>query len=151
MLTSLTQNIFITHMISRRGSTSLSDIDVVLLHPNHVYIPTPSPPSPVSESNSKRITATRLKSAFQSRYTSAAERGQSILVKDAVQPLESRGLIAATISSGARRWQGIVRVPQKNGDWEPDWQRKDGIAQHLGKFRRMDLTFVQLEYQSFSS
>jgi DNA polymerase beta len=141
---SLTQNIPTTHTISRRGSTSLSDVDVALLHPNHVYIPTPSPPSPVSKPNSKRVTTARLKSAFQSKYTSVAERDQSILLKDVVQPLESRGLIAATISSGTQKWQGIVRVPQKNGDWEPDWQRKDGIAQHLGKFRRMDLKFVHL-------
>lgn len=125
---------------SRRGAPSFPDIDVVLFHPAYVHVPTPSiPPSTSPKSQRGRINI-----AFRSAYTPAHARAASPLVRDIVRPLEERGLIAASLSLGERKWQGIVRVPEKTkeGHWEDRGERLLHIRNDAGAYCRVDLRCV---------
>ena len=65
------------------------------------------------------------------------------LLEDVVHSLEGSGLVAATFTSGPRRWQGIVRVPQQlDGEWEERTHRLAQIKQTQGVYRRMDIKSV---------
>lgn len=110
---------------SRRGSTTSSDIDIMLLHPSHVHIPTPNikqPPPPKSSG------ATNDKLAAP-------------LVSEVLEPLKRIGIIADTLSMGPKKWQGVVRVPERDseGVWETQNARLEGIESMTSSFRRADL------------
>jgi DNA polymerase beta len=59
-------------------------------------------------------------------------------------PLEERGLIAASLSTGAQKWQGIVRLPEKaeNGGWSHRQRRLEAIEKNEGVYRKVDLKYV---------
>jgi DNA polymerase beta len=69
----------------------------------------------------------------------------STLVQDVIRPLEERGMIAATLSMGVRKWQGVILMPrrEKNGGrWEERKVRLDRIQKGEGAYRRMDVKWV---------
>jgi DNA polymerase beta len=114
------------------------DMDIILFHPAHVHVPTPhiSP----SKALSKRSTSP-LSSKPDSKPTKA-ERESSLLTTEVVQPLKQCGLIAATLSIGVRKWQGVVRLPERNkgsGLWKETSERVKLMEADEGLFRRMDL------------
>lgn len=115
------------------------DMDVILFHPTHVHVPTPN----ISHSNaaSNNIKGTSPLSSKSGSRMTKAERELSPLIKDVVQPLTQGGLIAATLSTGARKWQGVVRLPEKDkdGQWESMSERMKLVKADKGFFRRMDL------------
>jgi hypothetical protein len=124
---------------SRRKVKTYSDIDIVLLHPHYVYVPTPSLPTPPPIDISIHRKG-RSSIPFRERPGSAAGRSTSLLVQDVVTVLEERGLIAATMLSTPRKWQGIVRVPE--GMAGHTWYRREQIRLTQGQYRRMNMTFV---------
>ena len=110
----------LTLNLSRRGSPTSSDIDIILLHPSHVHIPVPD----------------------QKRPQGKAEKDSSMLQQDVLEPLRRSGIIADTLTSGPLKWQGMVRIPQRDdeGEWEPVQTRVNAVAALNGAFRRADFT-----------
>lgn len=121
----------------RRGAATSSDIDIIILHPNHVHVPVPniSPPKP-SLKPPPRIGTSVLLFKFIK-----GEDKMSPLHTDIVPTLENRGLVAAFLTKGPRKWQGIVRVPERdeNGVWVSIRERLQGIAEKTGAFKRLDI------------
>jgi len=125
---------------SRRGAPVSGDMDVILFHPTHVHVPTPNISHSSAFSNRNITGRTPLSSKSGSRMTKA-EQETSPLIKGVVEPLTQEGLIAATLSTGARKWQGVVRLPEKDkdGQWELMGERVKSVKADKGFFRRMDL------------
>ena len=123
---------------SRRGSPTSSDMDLIFFHPDHVHVPMPPLPKAASSPESRKS------NAFRGKYVPVNDLDNSILLQDVVRPLGAAGFIADTLSSGARMWKGIVRLPvrRSGGRWEESWERKRQIEKVQGSFRRVDMTFV---------
>lgn len=70
-----------------------------------------------------------------------AEEESSPLIQGVVLPLEQRGLIAATLSKGPKKWQGVVRLPERTTtkQWGERTDRLKAIQANEGLFRRMDI------------
>ena len=96
---------------------------------------------------------------------------------DVVRPLEDSGLLAATLSAGPRKWQGVAILPARkdghikgkgkqmaedgevNGSegfelddgnkWQNTGQRLRDIRANRGTYRRLDLKFVFLPFHVF--
>jgi DNA polymerase beta len=113
------------------------------MHPNHVYVPTPenAPDGPPLQPRIRKIINKRA-------FVTQEIKSTSPLFNDVVPILQERGLIAEHISSGIRRWQGVVRVPEKNdnGEWCTRDKQTTGIRTMTGKFRRLDLKYVLYLY-----
>ncbi|PFH53407.1 hypothetical protein AMATHDRAFT_1461 [Amanita thiersii Skay4041] len=131
----------------RRGRESLTAIEIILLHSDHVQIPVPDPPKVLrAQSRLKKSTACAAK------YISAAKKIPNPLHGDAIPVLEARGLVCAMTTSGDRRWSGIIRIPELmemvniNGTKEMIWASKDkrlsAIAIGEGFFRCLNVTIV---------
>jgi DNA polymerase beta len=123
-------------------------MDVVLFHPSYVHIPTPST-TPLTNARPSRKRADRSGDTNRNKTnTSSNGNGNSAskqLLEDVVLSLEGSGLVAATFTSGPRRWQGIVRVPQQlDGEWEERTHRLAQIKQTEGLYRRMDIKSVYI-------
>jgi DNA polymerase beta len=116
------------------------DIDVILFHPTHVHVPTPRI-QPSSALSKGKITGKSPLTSKSAPKPTKAERESSLLIKDIVNPLTQRGLIAATLSTGVRKWQGVVRLPERSehGEWEDRSKRVELVKDNNGLFRRMDL------------
>jgi len=116
---------------SRRGSPTSSDISILLLHPNHVHVPVPSIAPP-------QVAA---KKSTRAKYVRLGDKALSPLHNDAVPVLEQHGLLAANLSLGLRKWQGIVRVPEKDGkgQWLNWRERLRAIEDGTGTFRRLKI------------
>lgn len=119
---------------SRRGAETLSGVDILLTNPSHVHIPTPPPPSSLGSQGSRRT-------PFRVPYTKLQELQSSLLLRDVVAPLENRGLIVETLSAGSRKWQGVIRLPERTADgaWEERSQRIERIREQQGIYIRLDL------------
>ncbi|KAJ6508354.1 hypothetical protein C8R45DRAFT_967146 [Mycena sanguinolenta] len=121
----------------RRGAPTSSDIDLILLHPDHVHVPFPT----VLPSHIKAPPAIR------TRKKPNGTRPSSVLHDDAVPILQSRGIIAATLSSGDLKWQGIVRLPDPDaaitGDQLAEHRRRaTAIENGDGVYHRADINLV---------
>lgn len=118
---------------SRRGAQTFLGIDALLTHPSHVHVPTPPPLSNLVQGSRK--------TPFRVTYTKLREAQESLLLHDVVLPLESRGLIAETLTAGSRKWQGIIRLPERtvDGPWEERSQRMERICEQQGLYIRLDL------------
>jgi DNA polymerase beta len=69
----------------------------------------------------------------------------STLVQDVIRPLEEKGVIAATLALGVRKWQGVILMPHREtngGMWEERRVRLDRIQKGEGAYRRMDVKCV---------
>ncbi|KAJ7780718.1 hypothetical protein DFH07DRAFT_793172 [Mycena maculata] len=113
----------------RRGAATSSDIDLIILHPDHVHVPVPlGTPSKVST-----VSATKRNGALPA----------SLLQSEVVPALQTRGILAAAMSSGDLKWQGIVLVPEPTDDqWGERQRRLAAIESGQGVYRRMDLNLV---------
>ncbi|KAJ6584049.1 hypothetical protein DFH09DRAFT_1075657 [Mycena vulgaris] len=117
----------------RRGAPSSSDIDLIILHPDHVHVPVPvGTPSKISSSTPRKR---------------SAALPASLLQVEVVSALQTRGLLAAALSSGDLKWQGVVLLPDSDSPTKADqigeWQRRlAAIESGEGTYRRMDLNMV---------
>ena len=82
-----------------------------------------------------------LNRAIRIEYVRHTDKEFSPLYNDVLPTLEERGLLAAYMMKGTKKWQGIVRLPEKDeqGDWGSRRDRLEGIENGLGTFRRLDL------------
>ncbi|KII90625.1 hypothetical protein PLICRDRAFT_157876 [Plicaturopsis crispa FD-325 SS-3] len=128
----------------RRGAPTSEDIDIVLFHPSHVHVPTPSASSKIATTNRGRQTI-----AFRTAYTRLAQRSESPLLQEVVEPLRERGLMADTLSCGVRKWQGVVMLPEQSADPNNKWGERGARLKRIrdgkGVYRRMDLSIAPLK------
>lgn len=118
-------------ILSRRGAPNSSDIDLIILHPDHVHVPFPAIPSHIERP-----------SGTPKRQNGA--RSPSFLQAEVVPILESRGIIAATLSGGDLKWQGVVLLPDPDSAIKDDQvaerkRRLTAIEKSDGVYRRADL------------
>ena len=107
----------------------------MITHPEFIYVPLPSAPSPLS-------TTTR-PSKSHSRRLKTAEEKQTTLLQTFILPLlQQRGLIAETLTSTQKSWQGIIRMPEQLGVWGDRADRIADIENMEGRFRRMSIKWV---------
>ncbi|KAJ6585344.1 hypothetical protein B0H19DRAFT_1109284 [Mycena capillaripes] len=123
-------------ILSRRGAPNSSDIDLLILHPDHVHVPFPT----VLPGNIKPPPGTR-------KRKGGTRPPPSLLQLDVIAILESRGIIAATLSSGELKWQGMVLLPDPDAAIKDDQlaerkRRMDAIDNGEGVYRRMDISLV---------
>ena len=76
--------------------------------------------------------------------TLLVQRMTSPLLQDVVRPLQTAGLLAATLTSEPRKWRGVALLPQRhNGPLGSEWQevgdRMRDIRATRGKYVRLDL------------
>ncbi|KAG1746034.1 uncharacterized protein EDB91DRAFT_1246158 [Suillus paluster] len=124
----------------RRGAHSFMGADILLTHPSHVHVPTP----PLKNGS---VTQGSGGAPFRMSYTKLRETQESLLLRDVVSPLESRGLIAETLSAGSRKWQGVIRLPENttNGTWEERAQRIERIREQQGLYILLDLYLAPIK------
>lgn len=68
----------------------------------------------------------------------------SPLLQDVVRPLQTAGLLAATLTSEPRKWRGVALLPQRHngplgGEWQEVGDRMRDIRATRGKYVRLDL------------
>ncbi|KAG1906751.1 uncharacterized protein F5891DRAFT_1003591 [Suillus fuscotomentosus] len=124
----------------RRGARSFLGVDIMLTHPSHVHVPTP--PSK-NGSVAQGISRTR----FHTSSRKLREVQDSLLLRDVVFPLESRGLVVETLSPGSKKWQGVIRLPERtvDGTWEERSQRIERIREQQGLYIRLDLNLAPVK------
>ncbi|KZT44439.1 Nucleotidyltransferase [Sistotremastrum suecicum HHB10207 ss-3] len=110
----------------RRGVTMASAIDILVIDPHMV----PTPPS-------SKVTSKKSK-------TSPENQQSNWLNQSVVEPLESAGVIASTLSSTGSKWQGLVRIPSIGESVDG---RLDGIQRHDGKFSKLTIHTVPYSSQ----
>jgi DNA polymerase beta len=110
-----------------------------------VHIPTPALPSPSSAKGKGRA-----RIPFSSAKIPKSALESSLLIQDVIKPLEERGFLAASLSGGARKWQGIILLPNKvGGTWEERRVRLEKIENGEGEYRRMDIKWVRFPRISY--
>jgi DNA polymerase beta len=144
---------------SRRESPELLGVSILLFHPQHIHVPVPPPPPSPSAAAVARVpektpvrTRGRQPVPFLQVNSPVAERWTSPLFQDVVRPLQTAGLLAATLASEPRKWRGVALLPQRtrvhadinaNGSLDGAWQdvgdRMRDIRATRGKYVRLDL------------
>jgi DNA polymerase beta len=124
----------------RRGAQSFLGVDIMLTHPSHVHVPTPS-------SKNGSITQGINSASLRTASRKLREAQDSLLLRDIIFPLESRGLVAETLSAGSKKWQGIIRLPERttDGTWEERSQRIERIREQQGLYIRLDLNLAPMK------
>jgi len=114
---------------SHRRNQLSGTINILVFHPGHVHIPTPS-------DNVAKV-LTKCKRGNQ-------HVGRIAMAPNVLQPLRDRGLIAGDSTQGVRIWKGIVRVPQRDkcGAWEGRWIRVDAIKAREGVYRTVEIVMA---------
>ncbi|KAG2051587.1 Nucleotidyltransferase [Suillus hirtellus] len=124
----------------RRGARSFLSVDIMLTHPSHVHVPTPP-------SKNGSVAQGISRTPFHTSSRKLREVQDSLLLRDVVFPLESRGLIAETLSPGSKKWQGVIRLPERtvDGTWEERSQRIERIREQQGLYIRLDLNLAPVK------
>ncbi|KAI0031926.1 hypothetical protein K488DRAFT_36065, partial [Vararia minispora EC-137] len=119
----------------RRGLDSFTTVSILLTHPHFVHIPLPARPS-----TPKRGPGS-IPLPFYERATAPAD---SMLILDAVRPLEDVGLLAATITSCTGRHVGIAAQPRRgpDGQWTSMGERLRDIRYRRGAFLRLEINLA---------
>jgi len=113
---------------SRRGITSLPEICIMISHPDYIHIPLPPDPDPHSSSASKKPRTKKTK----------AEK-LNILHSTVIPLLMQRGLLAESLTSDHKTWEGIVRLPGPLGAWGNTLDRISAIEKVEGVFRKISI------------
>ena len=130
---------------SRRHSPTPDHVEVLILSPTDIPIPVPQAGLPDPDSLNRMG---RAHASFRptNGYSRAEERALDFLTSQLVPELTTKGIIADTLNSYARRWSGFVRIPEDT-DGEPDSPRSVKVARNLaiqslqGRFVRMEMRF----------
>ncbi|KAG1822714.1 uncharacterized protein BJ212DRAFT_1477129 [Suillus subaureus] len=124
----------------RRGAQSFPGVDIMLTHPSHVHVPTPP-------SKNGSVTQGINSAPFRTPSRKLREAQNSLLFRDVVFPLESRGLVAETLLLGSKKWQGVIRLPERtvDGTWEERSQRIERIREQQGLYIRLDLNLAPMK------
>ncbi|KAH9983020.1 hypothetical protein BJV74DRAFT_55786 [Russula compacta] len=131
----------------RRESAELPAVSILLLHPQHIHVPTPPPPPPPLPS-----TTAAGKAPVRTRG-----RQHVPFLEDVVRPLQTAGLLAATLASGSRQWRGVALLPLRadpdaNADddtpvraWQEVGDRMRDIRAVRGRYVRLELSLAPLK------
>ncbi|THH02942.1 hypothetical protein EW145_g6674 [Phellinidium pouzarii] len=120
----------------RRGLPFCGNIDVIVLHPSYINVPDPG----LKASADLRPSRSSTRRGRSAKHITATRAKQDTILREFIlSPLERAGLIAATLSEGPRKWQGIVRVPDGSESYN---KRKARAHERPTAFRRMGLTLV---------
>ncbi|KAG5634288.1 hypothetical protein H0H81_002526 [Sphagnurus paluster] len=120
---------------SRRHALTSDTIELVLFHPDYVHVPVPPVPF-----RGKHIPTTK-------PYIPTKQVKGSPLHKTIIPTLQERGLVASTIRTGPRSWQGIAYIPKKDpfGRWCPRHERLSDIGLQDGEYRRLNLSLMPMK------
>ncbi|KAL5520081.1 hypothetical protein ACEPAG_1741 [Sanghuangporus baumii] len=122
----------------RRGLPTCSDIDIIFFHPSCVYVPRPG--EKMSNGSSSLVSTSKRRGRPMKNGKSPEEKQETLLRELIIAPLERAGILAATLSEGSRKWQGIVRI-RKDEDEDADDETDDSESDRSPWiYRRMDLS-----------
>ncbi|KAF4617113.1 hypothetical protein D9613_005960 [Agrocybe pediades] len=125
----------------RRGFVSLSEIRMMISHPDFVHIPLPHKPV-------QQPTASVAK---KPRTTRKSKEGKTnLLHSDIVPLLLQRGLLADTLSVDTTSWKGVARLPGPVEVWGDRVDRISSIGKVDGDFRKISLHLVPQRSQGSS-
>lgn len=129
MLTSprLARVLILLSFDSRRGITTFSEIRLMLSHPEFVHVPLPN----------KR--PSQLPSERRSRGRKKTDGKENLLHTHVIPLFQQRGLIAETFSMTYDSWEGIVRLPGPQSEWNSRAERISAIAHVEGLYRKMTI------------
>lgn len=83
--------------------------------------------------------------SIHNAFVSGAQAVSNVpLSFDVISPLESRGMVAATLAANSQRWKGIIRIPQRteNGSWEDRTERLRQIKEKEGHYGELQILCV---------
>ncbi|KIY46735.1 Nucleotidyltransferase [Fistulina hepatica ATCC 64428] len=121
----------------RRGAELSSQIDLIVVHPQHVHVPLPNgPPAELTGGRS------RMSRPFSDYYSyTAPERASSPLLTRLVPRLKHQALLVEEeVHRGMWRRQGVVLLPDDR--WPDVYARREAIRKHEGNYARLDMTLV---------
>lgn len=129
---------------SRRGTASAQHIALIVLHPQTTGMFPPEGSPSIDSTIKQRSKYDVIPSSFASHpETKVKSKGlpdTATFSTEIISPLECRGLLATTITAGAQKWDGIIRVPQRTGantegnGWETRTERIQGVRVREGQF-----------------
>ena len=129
---------------SRRGIGSAHHIVLIVLHPQStgIFPPegSPSVDSTIKQRSKYDIIPSPFASHPETKVKSKGLPDTATFSTEIISPLECRGLLATTITAGAQKWDGIIRIPERtkseaegNG-WETRAERIEGVQKREGQF-----------------
>ena len=129
---------------SRRGISSAQHIILIILHPQNTGVFPPEGSQSADSTIKQRAKYDIIPSPFASHpQTKVKSKGlpdTATFSTEIISPLECRGLLAATITAGAQKWDGIIRIPERteseaegNG-WETRAERIQAVQKYEGQF-----------------
>jgi len=114
---------------SRRGSSPLSAIEILAIHPDFVHVPLPIEPPPCT------ITLEDALTKLPSKKTRAGKAKESHLETKLLPVLREQGFIADTLQlQTGKMWRGIMRLPEEVFDSSQRFQRLMAIKNQEGMF-----------------
>ncbi|KAF8555750.1 hypothetical protein OG21DRAFT_823765 [Imleria badia] len=136
----------------RRGTGSAQHITLIILHPQHtgVFPPegSPSIDSTIKQRSKYDIIPSPFASNPETKVKSKGLPDTATFSTEIISPLECRGLLATTITAGAQKWDGIIRIPERaqseaegNG-WETRAERIQGVQKCEGQFFSAEIYYV---------
>lgn len=102
----------------------------MISHPDFVFVPFPTEQNPDEQSDTPKK---------RSRGRKKNEEKSSLLLSDVVPKLQQRGLVAETLGSSSKTWEGIVRVPGQRDTWGDRLDRISAVKNVEGDFRKVSL------------
>lgn len=131
------------HALTSRRDVSSSHVNLIVLHPFEPQMSAPEG-SLDRETKPRPPKPTRLYTMGQLFVNLTQSAQHTSLYADVVSPLESRGLVTATIAGGPQRWRGVVRIPllMANGDLEDRDERIRQIEKTEGRYTMLDILCV---------
>lgn len=129
---------------SRRGTASAQHITLIVLHPQTTGIFPPEGAPSIDTTIKQRPKYDIIPSPFvnhpETKVKSKGLPDTATFSTEIISPLECRGLLATTITAGAQKWDGIIRIPERtesetegNG-WETRTARIQGVQKHEGQY-----------------
>jgi len=67
------------------------------------------------------------------------------LISHIINPLQDLGILSEPMHPGATKWEGWLRIPDRNGEgmtWESRPNRREGLANKTGTFIRVDFNYA---------
>ncbi len=109
---------------SRRGSEKSSSTQLLVINPDHEYVPSPASTGSLAY-----------------YCVGKSEAAQGNLTQETVELLTRRGICVAEFRFTSHKWTGLVRIPGKNedGEWESMAERLKGVKERKGEFKRADI------------
>lgn len=127
---------------SRRDAPTPSEAIELLIVNNNADNPIPTPPHPSTLEPPRLRKSPRIGRPFLQYYLKKEAKATSALLNNIIQPLESVGVVADTLTPGVNLWQGWVRVPKRGDSWESRKERLEGVRSLNGDFHRVNITYV---------